>query len=93
MQDTNAPLLSGKFDHIVASDILYEPDNAKQVAEFVQQHAADTATLWVIDPNRGYHNHLRRHLAEYGFEQQEHTRLVAASDEPDYRGRFLVFQR
>lgn len=91
--DTNAPLLSGTYDYILASDILYEPDNALQVAQFIQRYAAPEATIWLVDPNRGYHNHVRRHLAEFGFQLAEQVRLEHGPGEEQYRGRLLVFQR
>ncbi|MBP6563656.1 MAG: 50S ribosomal protein L11 methyltransferase [Neisseriaceae bacterium] len=93
LQDTNAPLLSGKFDHIMASDVLYEPCSAVQVAAFIHQFAEDQCTVWVVDPNRGYHNHLTRHMAHHDFALIEHTRLTGTSNHEPYRGRLLIYTR
>lgn len=93
IEDTNAPLLSGLYDHILASDVLYEPDNALQVASFIQQFAEEVCTVWLIDPNRGYHNHFSRAMNQYGFILNEHKRLVNIDEDDHYRGRLLVYER
>lgn len=93
LADTNAPILSGQYDHIMASDVLYEPCSAVQVAAFIHQFAAADCTVWIVDPNRGYHNQLTREMARYGFVLTEHVRLTDPVNEQPYRGRLLIYER
>ncbi|XDZ51969.1 methyltransferase [Neisseriaceae bacterium CLB008] len=91
--DTNAPILTGHYDHIMASDVLYEPGSAVKVADFIQQFAAPNCTVWVVDPNRGYHNQLTRAMTDHGFDLEEHIRLTEPVNQQPYRGRLLVYGR
>ena len=93
LNDTNAPLLTGKFQHVIASDVLYEPDSALEVAAFINDYADEHCTIWVIDPSRGYHNHFSRALAPFGFALEKHTRLTEPVNNKPYKGRLLVYQR
>lgn len=93
IEDTNAPLLSGKYDHILASDVLYEPNNAKQVASFIEEYAEKICTIWLVDPNRGYHNHFTRALHELGFILTEQQKLPDISATEQYKGRLLIYSR
>lgn len=93
VNDTNAPLLSGRYDHILASDVLYEPDHAIQVANFIQKYADQACDVWLVDPNRGYHNHFTRAMADYGFQLVDHFRLPDLSPTAQYKGRLLIYQR
>ncbi|MBP6117402.1 MAG: methyltransferase domain-containing protein [Neisseriaceae bacterium] len=93
IEDTNAPLLSGQYDHIMASDVLYEPCSAVQVAAFIHRFAEPDCTVWVVDPNRGYHNQLTREMARYDFNLAEHSRLTDPVNHQPYRGRLLVYER
>ena len=54
LEDTGAELLNTKYDLIVGSDLLYEPDMPKALARFVNLYAAEQAEVWIVDPNRGY---------------------------------------
>ncbi len=93
LDDTNAPMLTGQYDHIMASDVLYEPCSAVQVAAFIHEFAQPDCTVWVIDPNRGYHNQLTKQMALYNFALDEHTRLTHPVNQQPYRGRLLVYSR
>lgn len=93
LADTNAPLLTGKYSHIIASDVLYEPDAALDVAAFIDQFATPQCTVWIIDPSRGYHNHFTREMQHYHFRLTDHTRLSAPINNAPYRGRLLIYRR
>ncbi|MEY3610310.1 MAG: hypothetical protein RJB14_32, partial [Pseudomonadota bacterium] len=58
----DAPL-SGLFDLIVGSDILYERDEAGTLAQFIHEQAAPTSEIWVVDPNRGNRAAFHKHMA------------------------------
>ncbi len=93
LNDTNAPLLSGKYNHIIGSDVLYEPCSAKQVADFIQKFSEYDCTIWIVDPNRGYRNHLTRELKTHGFTLEECTRLTEPINNLPYKGHLLVYKR
>lgn len=93
LNDTNAPLLTGKFQHILASDILYEPNAAIEIAQFIHHYADDHCTIWIVDPNRGYHNHFSRALAQYHFNLDEQSRLTEPVNNKPYKGRLLIYSR
>lgn len=86
--------ISGEFDLIVGSDILYERDDAGALAHFIQTHAAPIAEVWVVDPNRGNRAAFHKHMALAGFAMSEQILDLSASvDAPAYRGRMLTYSR
>lgn len=92
-------LLDGRYDFIVASDVLYEPDAARAVAHFINQHAQDRAEAWVVDADRGYRAPFNRQMAALGFALQAQLRLgpiATQAHQPGhrpYKGRLLKYQR
>ncbi len=92
-QAHDAPL-SGLFDLIVGSDILYERDDEGTLAQFIDEHAADNSEIWVIDPNRGNRSAFHKHMARVGFAMHEQVLDRAAHDGIDaYKGRMLTYTR
>lgn len=97
--DAGAPMLSGQYDVIIGSDLLYDPSSPQQVAEFIHQFAAPKADVWVMDPNRGYRNRFSRAMADYGFilahdkKIQRPFQYDRAAEPQPYSGRFLVYKR
>ena len=81
----------GRFDLIVASDVLYERDNAVLLAGVVERHALDTAEVLVADPGRDSSAPFTRLLAEQGF-VVERTRC-APHDKGSVRGHLLHYRR
>jgi predicted nicotinamide N-methyase len=89
----DAPL-SGLFDLIVGSDILYERDEAGTLAQFIHEQAAPTSEVWVIDPNRGNRAAFHKHMAQWGFVMHEQVLDHAAHDGLlAYKGRMLTYKR
>lgn len=89
--------LEGRYDLIVASDVLYERDSASAVAAFIQTHAQPVAEVWIVDANRGYRPAFTRHMADYGFDLYKDARLQsrkpASPGKRPYRGRLLKYRR
>jgi len=86
--------LSGLFDLIVGSDILYERDDAGTLAQFIDEYAARSSEIWVIDPNRGNRAAFHKHMTQLGFAMHEQTLDQAAQDGVDaYKGRMLTYKR
>ena len=85
--------LSGRFDLIVGSDLLYERDEAGTLAAFIGRHAAPGAQVWIVDPERGNRSVFNRHMAAMGFTLHE-QRLDrdAAAGSSGYKGRLLTYR-
>ena len=92
-QAHDAPL-TGLFDLIVGSDILYERDDEGTLAQFINEHAAVKSEIWVIDPNRGNRAAFHKHMARVGFVLHEQVLDQAAHDGvAAYKGRMLTYTR
>ncbi len=89
-----ACVVTGHYDLIIGSDLLYERDPRGDLAAFIAAHAMPRAEVWIIDPDRGNRRAFHRHMAAQGFALHE-TRLHAAGTAggADYRGRLLQYQR
>ena len=86
--------VSGEFDLIVGSDILYERDDEGTLAQFIGEHAARSSEIWVIDPNRGNRAAFHKHMAHEGFAMHEQVLDQAAHDGVEaYKGRMLTYTR
>jgi predicted nicotinamide N-methyase len=91
--DPDVPL-AGLFDLIIASDVLYERDEAGHLANYINLHAAPTAEVWIVDPNRGNRTVFCKHMVALGYKQrEENLSHVARPDVAAYKGRVLVFLR
>ena len=90
--DVPLPTL-GRFDLIIASDVLYEPIQAELLGGVVERHAADCAEVLVTDPGRGNSTRFTRALAAQGFTVDQ-ARCPRDDDDPaPYRGRLLHYRR
>ncbi|MDC7807209.1 methyltransferase domain-containing protein [Luteimonas sp BLCC-B24] len=88
------PLASlGRFDMIIASDVLYERGHAVTLAGVVARHARPDAVVMLTDPGRGHSTAFGRLLHAQGFTASE-ARLALDGD-PDTapRGRLLHYRR
>ena len=86
--------IDGRFELIIGSDILYERDEAGALADFIAEHAAPCAEIWVVDPNRGNRAHFHRNMAAQGFLlAQQNLERSAAPGVPAYHGRMLTYSR
>lgn len=84
--------VSGRYDLIIGSDLLYERDQHARLPEYIVAHASLQAQVWVVDPDRGNRSAFSRQMADRGYGVTE-TRLdrAATDDEPAYKGRLLVY--
>lgn len=90
--DVPTPSL-GHFDLIIASDVLYERDQAWLLAGVVERHADRKAEVLVTDPGSGHCADFNRMLAAQGFALDEVRCPMDDNDVPPYRGRLLRYQR
>ncbi len=86
--------VSGRFDVIMGSDVLYERDDGGGLARFIDDHAAPQACVWIVDPHRGNRPAFNRRMADNGFrvDDQRLDRAVSAT-RTAYRGRLLTYRR
>ncbi len=86
--------VSGEFDLIMGSDVLYERDDEGGLARFIGLHAAPTADIWIVDPHRGNRPAFNRRMADLGFTLSE-QRLdrIASTSRLAYKGRMLTYSR
>lgn len=80
----------GRYDLLVASDVLYEREAGVMLAGFIARHALPVAEVWVVDPDRGNRPPFERAMAARGY-TMEAERLQATSG--GYKGRLLRFNR
>ncbi len=83
----------GRFDLIIGSDLLYEPDHAELLASFMQQHARPRVKVILFDPGRGNSARFTRYMDGFGF---QHRRTPAQPDPAQtqaFTGTILEYQR
>ncbi len=83
----------GRFDLIVASDVLYERGHAQGIADFIERHISAEGQVIIADPGRGNAGALRRLLLVQGFTCSEQRLAFVAGALPPHRGMLLSFQR
>jgi len=84
----------GRYDLLIASDVLYERGSGGVLAGFIGRHAAPVAEVWIVDPDRGNRPPFNRAMAALGFVLTE-ERLDTPATEHDglYKGRLLSYHR
>ena len=86
--------VSGRFDLIVGSDLLYERDAGGDLAGFVSRHAKPSCEVWIVDPDRSNRPAFNARMAADGFDRREERLDTAATTAaPAYKGRLLVYRR
>ncbi len=85
-----APREMGRFDMIIASDVLYESRHAAMLATLVPQLAAPACEIVISDPGRGNGNTLSRLLADSGFVLERDDAVAQGGNKSP---RLLVYRR
>lgn len=88
------PRVSGRFDLLIGSDLLYERDDRSLLAAFIDRHAGSAGEVWIVDPDRGNRAAFSRQMAGHGFVLRE-QRLdrAAGAGAAAYKGRLLMYRR
>lgn len=83
----------GLFDLIIGSDLLYEDDHVKLLANFIEGHSKPTCEVIIVDPGRGRKNKLSSRMKEFGFssshQKPSHTNYLNEK----FKGHILKFER
>ena len=83
----------GKFDLIIGSDLLYEPDQVELLAGFIQAHAKPQCVIILVDPGRGLHARFSKLLVSLGYSHSQHKPLKTSTLSQPFRGQILHYQR
>jgi len=86
--------VSGRYELIIGSDVLYDRDASAALAGFIQRHGAARGEVCIVDPNRGNRATFNRSMALQGYTLTE-VRLdrVAGDTTAAYKGRLLRYRR
>jgi predicted nicotinamide N-methyase len=85
--------VSGRFELILGSDVLYERDETGVLAGFIAQHACQASEVMIVDPNRGNRAPFHRHMARMGYEMNCTPILAPLLSGAPYRGQLFHYQR
>ncbi len=84
----------GRFELLIASDVLYERGSGALLAAFIGRHATPAAEVWVVDPDRGNRPAFLRAMAALSFDlHEERLDQPASAGRPAYKGRLLCGTR
>ena len=83
----------GRFDLIIASDVLYERDQPETLSQFIHQHSAEQVNIIVLDPDRGNRNGFCRKMVALGYTLDLQRAGSTQSTGEAYKGHFLNFSR
>ena len=86
------PLL-GKFDLIIASDVLYQPQHAQNLSQFISSHSSDDVEVIVVDPGRENRAKFTHRMIALGYSHQFTTFNQQLADGVHCKGRILHYQR
>jgi predicted nicotinamide N-methyase len=81
----------GKFDMIIGSDLLYEPNHYILLSNFINTYANDKCEIILVDPNRGNHSKFKKTMISFGF-IHEKIDTTNYSKEP-YKGSIHKYKR
>lgn len=90
--DVPLPTL-GRFDAIIASDVLYERAQVRLIEEVIARHAHARAEVVITDPGRGHSARLSTVLAAQGFALAAGPHAADAGAAPGDRIRTLHYRR
>lgn len=83
----------GRFDLIVASDVLYERGQPAELAAFIGRHSTPTTEVVVADPGRTNCGRFRTAMRDEGYTSSERRREFPGTEVPSKGGRILRFVR
>lgn len=90
----NADDTLGKFDLIIASDILYEKFHLEDLSRFLNEHTNETCEIIIVDPGRGNHAKFSKMMVLLGYvhTQSEPLNTEDYLDEP-FNGQIIKYSK
>lgn len=83
----------GKFDLVIASDVLYERGHAEQLSLLLSLHSHDQAQVLITDPGRGNSGAFTTAMKRQGYAVHELRTAFDDGDVAPFRGRLLSYRR
>jgi predicted nicotinamide N-methyase len=83
----------GKFDIIIASDILYQPHQAKFVANFISAHSSNDSEVILVDPGRENRAKFTLNMTALGYSYQSRNFNQTLASGIKCKGQILHYQR
>ena len=83
----------GRFDLIIGSDLLYEPEHPELLAGFIDRHANEQVEVIIVDPGRGNHGKFNRAMDDLGYRHETEWSALQPVRESLKKGRILNYQR
>jgi predicted nicotinamide N-methyase len=87
------PVVRGRFDLVIGSDVLYERDDPGHLAGFIQLHAMPEAEVVIVDPDRGNRSAFTQRMTAWGFALRVTALYARSADGSVYKGRLLQYTR
>lgn len=83
----------GKFDLIIGSDVLYEPNHPMLLANFIERHAGGICKVIIVDPGRRQRTEFTRRMIENGYSLIPCLINIPLADSLEFKGKVLVYTR
>ena len=83
----------GRFDLIIASNVLYDRLQPKTNARFIDGHATHAVKILVIDPDRGHQTKFAAPIKTFGYARERTRFACTGSSATSYKGRMFAYAR
>lgn len=83
----------GAFDLIIGSDVLYDRDHPKLLADFIAKHLKPRSRVIVTDPGRQNYRQFTKEMASLGFQCTTTMRKLPGDKNDHAQCRVLDYQR
>jgi len=83
----------GKFDLIIGSDVLYEPNHPATLAKFVERHAGENCKVIIVDPGRRQRTEFTKRMIDNGYSLVPHIVNAVLAASLEFTGKVLVYTR
>lgn len=92
--DWNRPVTGlGKFDLIIGSDLLYEPDHPGLLSRFIDVHSSPVVNVIIVDPGRCQQAKFRRKMEALGYDPSAVPASKAHMKSHNFKGRITNYSR
>lgn len=85
--------LLGKFDLIIGSDLLYEPDHPGMISTFIDRNSNKTVKVIIIDPGRKLQGKFNKKMSDLGYSCSSENISERLSNYSSYKGKILTYSR
>lgn len=83
----------GLFDLIIGSDLLYEENQADNLASFINQHSHTQCSVLIVDPGRGHTSKFVRYMTDLGYDISRGKSQSTTIYTGKFTGKTLRFRR